>query len=156
MNKSILVGVMILLLTLLSLAGCAVKTVAGVPASAAIPATQPTAAATSAALNITPQGASQLIEQNAANPSFVVLDVRTADEFASGHIAGAINVDYYATDFKDQLGKLDKSKGYLVYCRTGARSAQAVQIMLAGGFQKLWNMTGGITAWTADGLPTVN
>ncbi|MCK6599511.1 MAG: rhodanese-like domain-containing protein, partial [Bdellovibrionaceae bacterium] len=59
----------------------------------------------------------------------VILDVRTPDEYLSGHIKGAINIDFYASDFQNQLGKLDKEKDYKVYCRSGNRSSKAVNMM---------------------------
>ena len=96
-----------------------------------------------------------LILKNKGNPDFVIIDVRTADEFSSGYIAGAVNIDYYAADFKANIDKLDKNRQYLIYCRTGIRGAAAVQIMLELGFQKTQNITGGITMWIQDSYPTV-
>ena len=102
---------------------------------------------------ITAPDAYNLIQKNIGNPDFVILDVRTADEFNSGYIAGAINIDYYATEFKANIGKLDRNKQYLVYCRTGIRAAASVQIMLDLGFTQVQNLAGGITAWIQDGYP---
>lgn len=96
-----------------------------------------------------------LIQQNLNNPDFIILDVRTADEFNSGHIAGAINIDYYSSNFQADIGKLDKNKQYLVYCRTGIRGEAATQIMISLGFADVQNMAGGITAWIQDGYPIV-
>ena len=103
---------------------------------------------------ITTQDAYRLIQNNLDDPDFVILDVRTADEFNSGHIAGAVNLDYYSSEFRTNVGKLDKSKQYLVYCRTGIRGAASVLIMQDLGFKNAQNMTGGITQWTQDGYPT--
>jgi rhodanese-related sulfurtransferase len=115
-----------------------------------------TPAITPAAIpTITTQDADTLIKNNKNNNDFVILDVRTPDEFNSGHIAGAVNIDYYAADFKAQIAKLDKAKQYLIYCRTGVRAAASVQIMLDSGFKQTQNMAGGITKWLADGYPTV-
>src|SRR3990172_7032601 len=58
----------------------------------------------------------------------VVLDLRTPDEFASGHITGAVNIDFYATDFADQIGALDRGARYVVYCRSGNRSGEAMDL----------------------------
>ena len=96
-----------------------------------------------------------MIQNNNNNTNFVLLDVRTADEFSGGHIEGAVNIDYYAADFKTNIGKLDKTKVYLVYCRTGVRGAASVKIMLDLGFRQTQNMTGGITKWVNDGYTTV-
>ena len=104
---------------------------------------------------ITVSDANASIKKNSGDANFVLLDVRTADEFNSGHIAGAINIDYYAADFKANIAKLDKNKQYLVYCRTGIRGAASVQIMLNLGFTKTQNMAGGITEWTQEGYAVV-
>ena len=92
----------------------------------------------------------------ASTPGIVILDARTPEEFAAGHLANAINVDYKASSFKDELGKLDKSKTYLVYCRTGVRSLASVKIMTEVGFTHVNNLIGGITQWQADGGTVVN
>jgi rhodanese-related sulfurtransferase len=96
-----------------------------------------------------------LIQKNTPAADFVILDVRTPAEFSDGHISGAINIDFYASDFKDQLSRLDLNKRYLVYCRTGIRSAQAAGIMAGLGFQNIYNLTGGITAWLNAGYKVV-
>jgi len=103
---------------------------------------------------ITPQEASTLIQDNKDNPDFVILDVRTPKEFAEEHIENAINIDYHSETFWDELNKLDKDKTYLIYCRSGARSAKALNIMEELNFREVYNL-GGIIAWKAEGLPTV-
>jgi rhodanese-related sulfurtransferase len=96
-----------------------------------------------------------LIEKNKGNAGFAVLDVRTPDEFSEGHIAGAINVDYNSDQFRAGLAKLDKSKTYVVYCRTGRRSADAARIMKEMGFTDLWRFKGDIIKWKSEKLPLV-
>jgi|APSaa5957512622_1039677.scaffolds.fasta_scaffold375853_1 phage shock protein E len=64
----------------------------------------------------------------------IVIDVRTKEEFESGHVEGAINIDFYREDLKEVLAKLDKSKKYGVYCRSGARSSRVVELMKELGF----------------------
>ena len=81
----------------------------------------------------------------------VILDVRTPEEYAAGHLENAINIDYRASTFKDELGKLDKSKSYLVYCGSGKRSLESVKIMTELGFSHVYNLLGGITQWQAEG-----
>jgi len=103
--------------------------------------------------NITPQEAFTLIQNNKNNPDFVIIDVRTPEEFADGHIAGAINIDYYSETFRDELDKLDKDKTYLIYCRSGNRSGKALNIMEELNFREAYNMSGGIIEWKAEGLP---
>ncbi len=94
-----------------------------------------------------------LIQQNADNQQFEIIDVRTAEEFNSGHIAGAKYIDFYQKDFEHKLTTLDKEKTYLLYCRTGRRSGVALDMMQKMGFKHSYNMLGGITQWTAAKLP---
>jgi len=105
--------------------------------------------------NITPQEAFALIQGNQNNPDFVIIDVRTLEEFAEGHLEDAINIDYYSETFRDELTLLDKSKTYLIYCRSGNRSGQTLDIMEELNFREVYNMSGGIKQWLAEGLPTV-
>lgn len=99
--------------------------------------------------------ANDLIQENADNPDFIILDVRTPEEFDGGYIEGAINIDYYSEDFRTQLDPLDKDKAYLIYCRSGKRSADARDAMAELGFMEIYNMSGGIMEWEAQGLPVV-
>lgn len=103
---------------------------------------------------VTPKEASTLIQKNKANPEFVILDVRTPKEFASGHVEDAVNLDYYSKTIVDDLDRLDKTKTYLIYCRTGNRSGKTFNFMKELRFQKVYHMVGGITRWLAEGLPT--
>ncbi len=112
-----------------------------------------TTTTTSNVPTITAQDAYSLIRENLDNPNFIILDVRTADEFNSGHIAGAINIDYESAQFTADVSLLAKSKQYLVYCATGVRGAAATQIMVGLGFKNVQNIAGGITAWIQDGYP---
>ena len=59
----------------------------------------------------------------------IIIDVRTKEEFESGHVSGAINIDFYREDLEEVLAKLDKGKKYGVYCRSGARSSRVVELM---------------------------
>ena len=104
--------------------------------------------------NITPPEAFALIQDNQNNPDFVIIDVRTPEEFADGHIENAINLDYYSETFQDELDKLDKKKTYLIYCRSGKRSSNALNIAGELEFREAYNMLGGIIEWKAEGLPT--
>ncbi|MCF4102469.1 rhodanese-like domain-containing protein [Gillisia sp. M10.2A] len=81
----------------------------------------------------------------------VILDVRTEEEFIEGYIPEAKNIDIYkGQEFLDEVNKLDKSKTYYVYCRSGARSAQACALMHQEGFENAYNLMGGITEWDGD------
>ena len=91
--------------------------------------------------------AQQIVEQGDA----VVLDVRTPQEFAAGHLPGAINIDVESSDFTDRVADLVESTETLVYCRTGNRSGVATDEMADLGFSNMSDLQGGIEAWTADG-----
>ncbi len=76
-----------------------------------------------------------------------LIDVRTPEEYSSGHLTDAQNVNYYDTDFREQLNLLDKSKPTFIYCKSGSRSASAMETMEELGFTELYNLKGGIMAW---------
>jgi rhodanese-related sulfurtransferase len=93
----------------------------------------------------------QWAEQLSAQPDAVVLDVRTEEEFESGYIPKAQNIDLrMGQGFIDALQELDKEKTYFVYCRSGARSAQACQMMGQFGFTTTYNLLGGIMEWEGE------
>lgn len=78
----------------------------------------------------------------------IIVDVRRPDECASGIIPGAVMIDIMNRElFMQELMKLDKSKSYLVYCRSGNRSGQACQVMESLGFVDTYNLVGGMLAW---------
>jgi len=78
------------------------------------------------------------------NDSVIVIDVRTAAEYQSGHLKGATIIDFRGSDFVDKINKLDKKRTYLLYCRSGNRSGQAMAIFKQNGFNKVYNQQGGI------------
>ena len=86
-----------------------------------------------------------------SDKSVVLLDVRTPAEFASGHIAGATNIDFESGNFENDIASLDKSKSYAVYCRSGKRSGQATALMAKAGFKSIFNLDGGIINWQNAG-----
>ena len=102
---------------------------------------------------VTVDQARALIQKRAGRAEFVILDVRTPEEFAEGHITGAMNVNLLASDFEARMGTLDRGKSYLVYCRTGNRSTKAVQVMERLGFRSLYHMSEGIVGWQKKGFP---
>ena len=87
-----------------------------------------------------------------ADANIAILDVRTAKEFADGHVAGAVNIDVNQADFAQKIDELDRSKTYIVYCRLGIRSRKAVGIMSAKGFKNLYNVSDGFAGWSKNGL----
>jgi len=100
--------------------------------------------------DVTVEQAKVLIE---SKPSLILLDVRTQEEYDSGHIEGAILIPI--SELEDRLDELSKNKEVLVYCRTGNRSSTAVNVLRANGYTKIFHMKNGITAWTQAGYPTV-
>ena len=90
-----------------------------------------------------------------ADPSVVILDVRKADEFAEGHIKGAILIGQFQSDFVEQAqAKLPKEKTIAIYCRSGRRSANAAGKLADVGY-KCVNLKGGILAWKEAKMPVV-
>ncbi len=90
-----------------------------------------------------------------SQPGVTLLDVRTAAEFASGHLEGAQNLDVNSADFATTLATLPKDAVYAVYCHSGNRSGTAVAKMVDQGFTHVFHLGGGITAWQAAGQPVV-
>jgi rhodanese-related sulfurtransferase len=88
-------------------------------------------------------------------PGVISLDVRTAGEFAEGHLVNAININVESENFEAEIESLDKNATYAVYCRSGRRSAVAVDLMKKAGFTNLYNLDGGLIDWSASGLPLV-
>lgn len=97
--------------------------------------------------NVSVEQASQLIE----NDQVKVLDVRTDEEWARGHITGAEQMNFYEENFDGELDSLPKDETYLVYCHSGGRSAKTLHKMKQMGFEKVYNLDGGITAWQSAG-----
>ncbi len=88
----------------------------------------------------------------AESPNVQLVDVRTASEFESGHLANAINISITDGDFESQISKLDKTEPIYIYCKSGARSARACNAMEEMGFVEMYDLKGGITSWKSAGL----
>ena len=93
----------------------------------------------------TVQAAARLVDGGRAGP----------EEFAQGHLQGAMLVDVKSADFEAKVGKLARKDRYILYCRSGHRSGMALEKMKGMGFSNLQHVAGGIGAWTDAGLPTV-
>ncbi len=87
---------------------------------------------------------SQLIQDN---NDAVIIDVRTPMEFNHGHIPNALLIDISSPSFVNEIELLDKSKTYLLYCRSGNRSFYAGKEMINRGFEKVYNLVNGILGW---------
>lgn len=82
-----------------------------------------------------------------------LVDVRTKEEYDTGHIKDALNINVQDSSFLSQIDKLDKNKPILVYCRSGKRSNDATEIMKKAGFTRIVNLEGGILSWEEAALP---
>lgn len=124
----------------LVLAGCATGTVSATSG--------PTAAAA-------PAGGTSLspidFAATAKLPDTTLLDVRTAAEFAAGHLPGAVNLDVQSPDFAQRAATLDPGRNYAVYCHSGNRSKVAMTALARSGFTHLFDLAGGIGAWQSAG-----
>jgi len=90
-------------------------------------------------------------EQLESDENAFLLDVRTPDEVEEGYIPNATNIDIYlGQEFLAELEKLDKTKNYYVYCRSGQRSGQACAIMNKLGFENAFNLEGGFMNWEGE------
>ncbi len=90
-------------------------------------------------------------EQLENDSNAFILDVRTAEEVEQGYIPNALNLDIHlGQEFLNEIEKLDKSKNYYVYCRSGARSSQACALMNGLGFKNTYNLLDGFMNWQGD------
>lgn len=98
-------------------------------------------------VTITPAEAAVKIKKK----RIVVLDVRTKEEFAEGHLPRAVNIDVLdSVNFIQQIQSLRKNKTYVVYCRSGKRSVKASEMLINNQFKHIYNMEGGILAWKGE------
>lgn len=90
-------------------------------------------------------------EQLQKDDNAVILDVRTEEEVDEGYIPNAKNIDIYkGQGFVDEVEKLDKTKNYYIYCRSGKRSAQACTLLDQMGFNNTYNLLGGFMEWEGE------
>lgn len=85
----------------------------------------------------------------------MIIDVRTAAEYAESKIEGSPNIDVKQSSFESLINELDKNKPVIVYCRSGARSMRALEIMTKSGFTEVYSLQGGIELWQKEGRPVV-
>ncbi|HUH47557.1 MAG TPA: rhodanese-like domain-containing protein [Arenibacter sp.] len=99
-------------------------------------------------------GCSQKVVENMPMADFgqallkdaILIDVRTPEEYAEGHLENAQNINWYATDFAEQFEGMDKGKTVYVYCKVGGRSAKAQEKLRSLGFEHVVNLEGGYDA----------
>ncbi|GEM_PF-1103583 len=96
----------------------------------------------------------QLIEEQAEE--IPVIDVRTPEEYQQGHLPHAVNINIYDERFKEKVLKtVGERPAVMVYCRSGRRSLKAAEVLKEMGYQKIYNLRGGILEWTESGLPVL-
>lgn len=98
----------------------------------------------------------QFEKKLAETPGAQLIDVRTAEEYADGHLKNSVNMNVNREDHKQMYATLDKNKPVFVYCKAGSRSARAASIMQDMGFREIYNLDGGIMSWDNAGKPIEN
>ena len=97
--------------------------------------------------------AHELVSQNSGNKNFIIIDLRTRDDYDQGHIGGAISMNYYATNFQRMASQLDRDALIFMYCQRGKQSPMALRDFKKMGFTQVRILDGGIAGWVAAGLP---
>ena len=82
---------------------------------------------------------------------YILVDVRTAEEYESGHIQDAVNFDFYSESFQKEILSLDKSSSIILYCRTQNRSTKTANYLKENGYKEITVLAGGITSWVKNG-----
>lgn len=103
---------------------------------------------------LAPLAAQKLIEENRDNAKFVIIDLRTQREFDEGHIEGAKQIHYYATNFMRVMSEIDRESTLFLYCQKGRQSPLAFRALQRLRFAQIFILDGGIEEWINAGLPT--
>lgn len=101
-------------------------------------------------ITISPESALDLMEKE---PEIAILDIRPMEDFIKEHIPGAVNLDYDGHHFQSKVEKLDKTRHYIIYCKSGVRGGYFMEKMLESGFVGAYNILGGFVAWKISKLP---
>ena len=150
-NRLLVLSVAALATATLGLAGCSSSDSSSTPASSAVQGLAAPVAAPAAPERV---GAARFAEV-VASPGVTIIDVRTPEEFAAGHIDGAVNYNVEGPDFATQIDGLDPAGTYAVYCRSGNRSQVAVSAMAQAGIPGIYELESGIVGWEEAGQPVV-
>jgi len=94
-------------------------------------------------------------ELNKITDEIQLIDVRTPKEFAEGHLSNAVNINFYDSNFMEEMSKLDKNKDLYIYCRSGGRSGKAAKKLKSQGFLKVYDLDGGILNWNQSKMKVV-
>lgn len=100
--------------------------------------------------SVSPEEAARLIQESS---EIVVLDIRTPEEFAEGHVAGAMNIDFRSESFAEDISKLDPGTPVVLHCRSGNRSGQSLPTLEKVGFEEIYHLEAGFNGWQASNLP---
>ena len=92
-------------------------------------------------------------ETKSSKKNTLVIDVRTPEEAAEGHLPGSMNINFLSEDFAQEIDILNKKATYLLYCKTGIKSRKAADLMQKAGFKHVYMLEGGFTAWKEAGKP---
>ena len=103
--------------------------------------------------SITNVTADEVYKMLSSNKGYFILDVRSKEEFDSGHIEGAYLIP--VSELENRLEELPRDKPIIVHCGSGSRSTSAANILLEKGFKEIFNMAGGITEWQNKGFPVI-
>lgn len=98
---------------------------------------------------VSPKEMKQLIQMSRVQ----LIDVRTPEEYESGHMINANNLNFFDEAFEKELDQLDKDIPVCVYCKSGGRSAKASEILRKKGFKTVYDLNGGIISWEKEGMP---
>ena len=92
-------------------------------------------------------------EKKMSAPNVQLIDVRTPEEFAEGHLPKAVNIDVNSDDFETKVTSLDKEQPVMVYCKMGGRSAKAAEKLKELGFKNITDLDGGFSNWSNENKP---
>ena len=110
------------------------------------------APASAAAAAVAPMSQEALLEHQSRHPDHLfVLDVRTPQEYAEGHVPGAVNVPY--DQLASRLAEIPKDKDVVLYCKSGRRAGIAADVLAANGYTRLSHLEGDMPAWIEKGHP---
>lgn len=145
----LLAGALWLVFSVIAVAGEPTAT----PAAAAAPAAKPAVpAAAPATVVAVPMSQEALLEHQASHPEHLfLLDVRTPQEYAEGHVPGAVNVPH--DQLASRLAEVPKDKDVVLYCKSGRRAGIAADVLAANGYTRLSHLEGDMNAWVEKGRP---
>ena len=150
-NRLLVLSVAALATASIGLAGCSSDSGSAAPSSAAAQGPAAVVAAPAAPERVDAARFAEVV----ASPGVTIIDVRTPEEFAAGHIEGAVNYAVELPEFGSQIATLDPAGTYAVYCRSGNRSQAAVAAMAQAGIPGIYELANGIIEWEEAGLPVV-